>query len=94
MLTHSLGKDGYAARAMHGDKSQEERDLVLREFRSCPSILLVAIDVAERRLDVDDIRMVVNFDMPGNMESYLHKIGRTGRAGKKRNAVSFYGRFG
>jgi len=90
MLTRSLRMDGYAARAMHGDKSQEERDWVLREFKSCQSTLLVATDVAARGLDVDDIRMVVNFDMPGDMESYVHRIGRTGRAGKKGIAVSFF----
>merc|ERR1712113_1251596 len=90
MLTRSLRMDGFQARAMHGDKSQEERDWVLREFKSCQSTLLVATDVAARGLDVDDIRMVVNFDMPNNMEDYVHRIGRTGRAGKKGIAVSFF----
>merc|ERR1712087_619979 len=90
MLTRSLRMDGYQARAMHGDKSQEERDWVLREFKECKSTLLVATDVAARGLDVDDIRMVVNFDFPNDMESYIHRIGRTGRAGKKGIAVSFF----
>jgi ATP-dependent RNA helicase DDX5/DBP2 len=90
MLTRSLRADGFQARAMHGDKSQEERDWVLREFKSCQATLLVATDVAARGLDVDDIRMVVNFDMPNDMESYIHRIGRTGRAGKKGTAVSFF----
>lgn len=63
MLTRSLRMDGFQARAMHGDKSQEERDWVLAQFKSCQSTLLVATDVAARGLDVDDIRMVVNFDM-------------------------------
>uniref|UniRef100_A0A6S9IVW3 RNA helicase n=1 Tax=Ditylum brightwellii TaxID=49249 RepID=A0A6S9IVW3_9STRA len=90
MLTRSLRMDGFQARAMHGDKSQEERDWVLREFKSCQSTLLVATDVAARGLDVDDIRMVVNFDFPNDMESYIHRIGRTGRAGKKGVAVSFF----
>eukprot|EP00978_Attheya_sp_CCMP212_P025632 scaffold82814_cov52-Attheya_sp.AAC.4 len=90
MLTRSLRMDGFQARAMHGDKSQEERDWVLREFKSCQSTLLVATDVAARGLDVDDIRMVVNFDMPNDMESYVHRIGRTGRAGKKGDAISFF----
>jgi len=90
MLTRSLRLDGFQARAMHGDKSQEERDWVLREFKSCQSTLLVATDVAARGLDVDDIRMVVNFDFPNDMESYIHRIGRTGRAGKKGIAVSFF----
>jgi len=90
MLTRSLRMDGFQARAMHGDKSQEERDWALREFKSCQSTLLVATDVAARGLDVDDIRMVVNFDFPNDMESYIHRIGRTGRAGRKGDAVSFF----
>jgi len=90
MLTRSLRQDGYQARAMHGDKSQEERDWVLKEFKSCQSTLLVATDVAARGLDIDDIKMVVNFDFPNDMESYVHRIGRTGRAGKKGLAISFF----
>lgn len=62
----------------------------LREFKSRQSTLLCATDVAARGLDVDDIRMVVNFDFPNDMESYVHRIGRTGRAGKKGTAVSFF----
>lgn len=90
MLTRSLRADGYQARAMHGDKSQEERDWTLREFKNMNSSLLVATDVAARGLDVDDIRIVINFDFPKEMESYIHRIGRTGRAGKKGLAVSFF----
>jgi len=90
MLTRSLRMDGYQARAMHGDKSQEERDWVLKEFKNCSSPLLVATDVAARGLDVDDIRMVVNFDFANDTETYIHRIGRTGRAGKKGVAVSFF----
>ena len=90
MLTRSLRMDSFQARAMHGDKSQAERDWVLKEFKSRQSTLLVATDVAARGLDVDDIRMVVNFDFPKDMESYIHRIGRTGRAGKKGTAVSFF----
>lgn len=90
MLTRSLRADGFQARAMHGDKSQEERDWTLKEFKSMQSTLLVATDVAARGLDVDDIRLVVNFDFPKEMESYVHRIGRTGRAGKKGLAVSFF----
>mmetsp|Transcript_14445 Transcript_14445/g.39779 ORF Transcript_14445/g.39779 Transcript_14445/m.39779 type:complete len:271 (-) Transcript_14445:1334-2146(-) len=90
MLTRSLRMDGFQARAMHGDKSQEERDWVLREFKNCQSTLLVATDVAARGLDVDDIRMVVNFDFANDIESYIHRIGRTGRAGKSGTAISFF----
>ena len=90
MLTRSLRADGYQARAMHGDKSQDERDWTLKEFKSMQSTLLVATDVAARGLDVDDIRIVVNFDFPKEMDSYIHRVGRTGRAGKKGLAVSFF----
>mmetsp|Transcript_9205 Transcript_9205/g.21223 ORF Transcript_9205/g.21223 Transcript_9205/m.21223 type:complete len:239 (-) Transcript_9205:1625-2341(-) len=90
LLTRSLRGDGFQARAMHGDKGQEERDWVLQQFKTCVATLLVATDVAARGLDVDDIRMVVNFDFPNDMESYIHRIGRTGRAGKKGIAVSFF----
>merc|ERR1719491_1220864 len=90
MLTRSLRMDGFQARAMHGDKSQQERDWALKEFKACQSTLLVATDVAARGLDVDDIRMVVNFDFPGDTETYIHRIGRTGCAGKKGVAVSFF----
>lgn len=90
MLTRSLRADGFQARAMHGDKTQAERDWVLREFKNRNSTLLVATDVAARGLDVDDIKIVVNFDFPKEMDSYIHRIGRTGRAGKKGSAVSFF----
>lgn len=90
MLTRSLRADGFKARAMHGDKGQDERDWVLADFKARKSTLLCATDVAARGLDVDDIRMVVNFDFPNDMESYIHRIGRTGRAGKKGNATSFF----
>lgn len=90
MLTRSLRADGFQARAMHGDKSQEERDWTLKEFKSMKSTLLVATDVAARGLDVDDIQIVLNFDFPKEMESYVHRCGRTGRAGKKGLAVSFF----
>lgn len=75
---------------MHGDKSQEERDWVIKEFKQGKSSLLIATDVAARGLDIDDIRMVVNFDMPKEMDSYVHRIGRTGRAGKTGTAVTFF----
>ena len=90
LLTKSLRADGFQARAMHGDKSQDERDWVLAQFKSCEATLLVATDVAARGLDVDDVRFVINFDFPNDMESYIHRIGRTGRAGKKGDAISFF----
>ncbi|CAM9769928.1 unnamed protein product [Ascophyllum nodosum] len=90
-LTRSLRQDGYQARCIHGDKTQEERDYVLKDFKAGNFMVLVATDVAARGLDVKDIQMVINFDFPNNMEDYIHRIGRCGRAGAKGRAVSFFG---
>jgi len=89
-LCRDMKHDGFKASAIHGDKSQQERDWVLKEFKAGKCPLMVATDVAARGLDVKDIRCVINFDMPGNIEDYVHRIGRCGRAGKKGLAVSFF----
>jgi ATP-dependent RNA helicase DDX5/DBP2 len=89
-LTKSLRMSNLNARAIHGDKTQQERDQVLAEFRSGRTPVLVATDVAARGLDVKDVRIVINFDMPGTAEDYVHRIGRTGRAGAKGVAISFF----
>ncbi|CAH8315862.1 unnamed protein product [Eruca vesicaria subsp. sativa] len=81
----------FGAAAIHGDKSQQERDDVLNQFRSGRTPVLVATDVAARGLDVKDIRVVVNFDFPNGIEDYVHRIGRTGRAGATGIAYSFFG---
>jgi ATP-dependent RNA helicase DDX5/DBP2 len=88
-LTNSLRREGYDVAAMHGDKSQQERDQTLRDFRSGRCKILCATDVAARGLDVKGIEIVVNFDMPSQIEDYIHRIGRTGRAGATGVAVSF-----
>ena len=90
MLTRSLRADNFQARAIHGDKTQAERDWTLKEFKDGKSTLLVATDVASRGIDVEDVKVVINFDFPKEMESYVHRIGRSGRAGKKGYAVSFF----
>ncbi|KAJ6799468.1 putative DEAD-box ATP-dependent RNA helicase 14 isoform X3 [Iris pallida] len=84
-LNHQFG-----AAAIHGDKNQSERDSVLSQFRSGNSPILVATDVAARGLDVKDIRVVVNYDFPTGVEDYVHRIGRTGRAGAKGEAYTFF----
>jgi len=89
-LTRTLRQDGWPARAIHGDKTQNERDWVLQEFRAGKSPLLIATDVAARGLDVKDIKTVINYDFPGAMEDYVHRVGRTGRAGDVGTAVSFF----
>merc|ERR1719424_942486 len=89
-LCNSMRHDGYPAKAMHGDKDQHERDQVLREFKEGKTPIMVATDVAARGLDVKEVMVVINFDFPNNVEDYVHRIGRTGRAGKKGTAVTFF----
>lgn len=76
--------------AIHGDKQQRQRDNALKSFKSGFNSILVATDVAARGLDVDNIALVINYDFPKNIDDYVHRIGRTGRAGKKGEALSFY----
>ncbi|CAN0924508.1 DEAD-box ATP-dependent RNA helicase 46 [Linum grandiflorum] len=90
ILARNLSRQ-FGAAAIHGDKSQAERDQVLSQFRSGRSPLLVATDVAARGLDVKDIRAVVNYDFPTGVEDYVHRIGRTGRAGATGVAYTFFG---
>ncbi|KAF4325571.1 hypothetical protein JM18_000014 [Phytophthora kernoviae] len=89
-LSRNLRNTRYMCKAIHGNKSQEERDYVLREFKEGRTQILVATDVASRGLDIKDIRYVVNFDMPKNIEDYIHRIGRTARAGNKGTSISFF----
>ncbi|XP_071703513.1 ATP-dependent RNA helicase-like protein DB10 [Rutidosis leptorrhynchoides] len=88
-LTRSIGRN-FGAAAIHGDKSQGERDWVLNQFRSGKAPILVATDVAARGLDVKDVRVVINYDFPNGVEDYVHRIGRTGRAGAKGVAYTFF----
>ena len=67
---------------IHGDKDQREREMVLADFKSGKRPVMIATDVAARGIDVKDVKAVVNYDFPGNIEDYIHRIGRTGRAGK------------
>ncbi|XP_047310377.1 DEAD-box ATP-dependent RNA helicase 46-like [Impatiens glandulifera] len=84
-------RNQFGSAAIHGDKSQDERDHVLNQFRNGRSPVLVATDVAARGLDVKDIRVVVNYDFPTGIEDYVHRIGRTGRAGATGAAYTFFG---
>ena len=87
-LTETLGSRGYRAEALHGGLSQEQRDRVMRRFRDGTSELLVATDVAARGLDVEHVTHVVNFDVPSASDAYVHRIGRTGRAGREGVAIT------
>jgi len=87
-IADKLIKDGYNAESLHGDLSQQQRDLTMQKFRQHLTQLLVATDVAARGLDVDDLTHVINFGLPDDIESYTHRSGRTGRAGKKGTSIS------
>ena len=87
-IADKLIKDGYNAESLHGDLNQQQRDQTMQKFRNHLTQLLVATDVAARGLDVDDLTHVINFGLPDDIESYTHRSGRTGRAGKKGTSIS------
>jgi ATP-dependent RNA helicase DDX5/DBP2 len=89
-LSYYLKKDGFPAVAIHGDKSQSERDQALKLFKTGKVPILVATDVAARGLDVKDIKFVINYDFPMQIEDYVHRIGRTGRANRTGTAISYF----
>jgi len=88
-LSRKLMHAGYSAAAIHGDISQDQREKILQSFRVKRITVLVATDVAARGIDVTDLTHVVNYSLPQSSESYVHRIGRTGRAGKKGIAITF-----
>ncbi len=87
-VADKLIQDGYNAEALHGDLSQMQRDLTMQKFRQRRVQFLVATDVAARGLDVDDLTHVINYGLPDDIESYTHRSGRTGRAGKQGTSIS------
>ncbi|KAK4408767.1 ATP-dependent RNA helicase DBP2 [Sesamum angolense] len=89
-VAEALTEQGLQAAALHGGRSQSEREAALRDFRHGPTRILVATDVASRGLDVTGVAHVINLDLPKTMEDYVHRIGRTGRAGSTGQATSFY----
>ncbi|GAB1484666.1 hypothetical protein MASR2M78_34840 [Treponema sp.] len=88
-LARRLVEGSYSAEAIHGDLSQEARERTLRRFRAKLTTILVATDVAARGIDVERLTHVINWDLPNDRESYVHRIGRTGRAGRRGTAISF-----
>lgn len=88
-ILHDLMKNGFKVASIHGNKSQSQREAALRKFKSGEVQALIATDVAARGIDVKDVTHVINFDQPGTHEDYIHRIGRTGRAGKKGFALTF-----
>jgi len=89
-LTRDMRTQGLPALSIHGDKEQSERDWVLKEFKEGRNPILIATDVAARGLDVKDIKYVINYDFPTSIEDYVHRIGRTGRAGATGSSYTFF----
>ena len=87
-LSEDLKARGYLADGIHGDLSQSQRDRVMEAFRNGSTDILIATDVAARGIDVDDVEIVINYDVPEDIEYYVHRIGRTGRAGRKGRALT------
>jgi len=88
-VTRDLSRNGIHAEAIHGNKSQNERQRALHNFKSRRTRVLVATDIAARGIDIDELTHVINFDLPDVPETYVHRIGRTGRAGASGTAISF-----
>ncbi len=88
-LTEFLKKQGYQAEGLHGDMSQAQRDVAMGRFRNGSTNILIATDVAARGIDVENVEAVINYDLPLDIEYYVHRIGRTGRAGKTGSSFTF-----
>jgi superfamily II DNA/RNA helicase len=88
-IARKLRENGFKVDSIHGDKSQARRNSTLRKFKEDRIDILVATDVAARGLDIKDISHVVNYDEPENYQTYIHRIGRTARAGKVGHALTF-----
>jgi translation initiation factor 4A len=88
-LAKSLQQSGFSAGEIHGDMDQNTRDIIMREFRSGSSRVLITTDLLSRGIDVQQVSLVINYDLPTQPENYLHRIGRSGRFGRKGVAINF-----
>merc|ERR1711920_284596 len=88
-LTEKMQSKDFTVSAMHGDMEQRERDIIMREFRSGSSRVLITTDLLARGIDVQQVSLVINYDLPTNRENYIHRIGRSGRFGRKGVAINF-----
>jgi len=88
-LTDKMKQQDFTVSSMHGDMQQQERDLIMREFRSGSTRVLITTDLLARGIDVQQVSLVINYDLPMNRENYIHRIGRSGRYGRKGVAINF-----
>jgi translation initiation factor 4A len=88
-LTEKMTQKDFAVSAMHGEMDQRQRDIIMAEFRSGTSRVLITTDLLARGIDVQQVSLVINFDLPSNRENYIHRIGRSGRFGRKGVAINF-----
>jgi len=88
-LAEQMGKRDFTISIMHSELEQKDRDRIMREFRSGSSRVLISTDLLARGIDVQQVSLVINYDLPGNIENYLHRIGRSGRFGRKGVAINF-----
>eukprot|EP00923_Selenidium_pygospionis_P041485 GHVN01071915.1.p1 GENE.GHVN01071915.1~~GHVN01071915.1.p1 ORF type:complete len:212 (-),score=34.36 GHVN01071915.1:723-1304(-) len=88
-LTHELDAKDFTVASIHGDMQQQQRDVVMQQFRSSSSRVLVTTDLLARGIDVQQVSVVVNYDLPSSFENYIHRIGRSGRFGRRGTAINF-----
>jgi translation initiation factor 4A len=88
-LTEKMQEKNFTVSAMHGDMDQRERDLIMRDFRAGATRVLITTDLLARGIDVQQVSLVINYDLPTNRENYIHRIGRSGRFGRKGVAINF-----
>jgi len=88
-LTQKMTEKDHVVSHMHADMDQQEREMIMREFRSGSSRVLITTDLLARGIDVQQVSLVINYDLPNNRENYIHRIGRGGRLGRKRNTINF-----
>jgi len=88
-LTDKMTQRDFTVSAMHGEMTQQERELIMKEFRSGSSRVLITTDLLARGIDVQQVSLVINYDLPSNRENYIHRIGRSGRFGRKGVAINF-----
>ena len=93
ILTHKLSEDNFAVSSIHGDLQQNERNVIMNEFRNGVSRVLISTDLLARGIDIQQVSIVINYDIPQSIENYIHRIGRSGRFGRKGVAINFLTRY-